>query len=76
MSKFRNYIIAVLALGAIWLLLPNFEKQNLLSARSIPVQIPSKTTVDSEEDESIDKYRQTGYFSIFKFITGFLPGRK
>ena len=76
MSALRKISIVVIACVAIWLVVPSTGFNGLLKGKPVKVAIESNTAIEpQQEEQELEKYQTPVYFSIFKFITGFLPGR-
>jgi hypothetical protein len=77
---FKNKYIKIavssfLVLMALWVATPKVYIHELLHHDHSGISIDTETKVKSESTDDCDfeKYDKPAYFSIFKFISGFLP---
>lgn len=77
MTRLRKFAVVVVAGALIWLAVPSLENKLSLGSKDVKAELKAKANLDSQqsEEEDLDKISTPVYFSIFKFITGFLPGR-
>ena len=77
MTRLRKFAIVVVAGALIWLAVPSLENKLSLGSKDVKAELQSKASLDSQQgdEENLEKISTPVYFSIFKFITGFLPGR-
>lgn len=77
MTRLRKFAVVVVAGALIWVALPSIENKLSLGSKDVKTELQAKTALDSHqnEEENLEKISTPVYFSIFKFITGFLPGR-
>lgn len=77
MTRLRKFAIVLVAGALVWVAVPSLENRLSLGSKDVKAELQSKATLDSQQsdEEDLEKISTPVYFSIFKFITGFLPGR-
>lgn len=77
MTRLRKFAVVVVAGALIWVALPSIENKLSIGGKDVKTELQAKAKLESHqnEEEGLEKISRPVYFSIFKFITGFLPGR-
>lgn len=63
----------VLVLLIIWVITPQLHFRGAKSITPKADVVTNNTTMQPQGEDEFDKYEKPAYFSLFRFISGFLP---
>src|SRR5687767_14372045 len=75
-KKIKLFVSSLFVLLAVWVATPKVYIHALLGHQHAAYSISTETRVKSQDQSDnceFDKYNKPAYFSIFKFISNFIP---